>query len=48
MKILVVDDSKAIRLVMDQCVTELGHDVFPAENGAEDLAFVQESNVDLI
>ncbi|WKJ92512.1 diguanylate cyclase [Methylomonas montana] len=48
MKILVVDDSAAIRQLVTGCLTQLGHDVAYAENGAESLQYVADNDVDLI
>ncbi len=31
MKILVIDDSKAIRMLIRECVTAMGHEVIDAE-----------------
>ena len=48
MKILVIDDSKAIRMLVAECVKELGHHVIHAENGAEGLEFIRSNDVDLV
>lgn len=48
MKILVVDDSKAIRQIVAECIKTLGHSVEYAENGEQCLAFLQHNEVDLI
>lgn len=48
MKILVVDDSKAIRQVVAECVKTLGHEVAYAENGEQCLQHVADNEVDLI
>jgi len=48
MKILIVDDSKSIRMLVAECLKTLGHEVLYAENGADCLLFVAETNVDLI
>lgn len=48
MKILVVDDSKSIRMLVAECLKSLGHEVANAENGAECLQYVAENAVDLI
>jgi diguanylate cyclase (GGDEF)-like protein len=48
MKILVVDDSKSIRLLVAECLKTLGHEVCFAENGEECLQFVANQSVDLI
>ncbi|MCQ8103008.1 diguanylate cyclase [Methylomonas sp. SURF-2] len=48
MKILVVDDSKSIRMLVAECLKSLGHEVAYAENGADCLQFVADNDVDLI
>lgn len=47
MKVLVVDDSKAIRELVAECANALGHEVFFAENGAQALEVVNKTAVDL-
>jgi diguanylate cyclase (GGDEF)-like protein len=48
MKVLVVDDSKAIRMLESDCITSLGHQVFEAENGLDAIACVKENDIDLV
>ena len=48
MKILVVDDSKVIRMLVAECITSLGHEIKYAENGGEAVEFIKENNVDLV
>jgi len=48
MKILVVDDSKVIRMLVEECVSSLGHEVIHAENGDEALLYVKQNRVDLV
>jgi diguanylate cyclase (GGDEF)-like protein len=48
MKILIVDDSKSIRMLVAECLKTLGHEVNYAENGADCLQFVADNAVDLI
>ncbi|MGZ8136650.1 MAG: GGDEF domain-containing response regulator [Methylococcaceae bacterium] len=48
MKILVVDNNKAIRMNVDDYVSALGYDVYHAETGKQCLEFVKENDVDLI
>ncbi|OAI12268.1 diguanylate cyclase response regulator [Methylomonas koyamae] len=48
MKILVVDDSKAIRQLAAECLQDMGHEVAFAENGADSLQYVADHDVDLI
>lgn len=47
MKILVVDDSKSIRMLIAECVTAMGHEVIDAESGMEALSHIQKQPVDL-
>lgn len=48
MKILVVDDSKTIRMLVAECLKTLGHEVAYAENGYDCLQYVADQVVDLI
>jgi diguanylate cyclase (GGDEF)-like protein len=48
MKILVVDTDKISRMVVEECVSVLGHETYHAENGKNGLAYAKENNVDLI
>jgi len=48
MKVLIVDDSKAIRLLVAECITSLGHTVVHLETGADAVDYVQDNTVDLI
>jgi diguanylate cyclase (GGDEF)-like protein len=48
MRILVVDDSKAIRQIVAECVKSLGHETVFAENGVQCLEYVKQNSVDLI
>lgn len=48
MKILVVDTDKISRMVVEECVSVLGHETLHAENGKNGLALAKENNVDLI
>lgn len=48
MKVLIVDDSKVIRMLIEECVGSLGHEVFHALNGEEALSFVKQTPVDLL
>jgi diguanylate cyclase (GGDEF)-like protein len=48
MKILVVDTDKISRMIVDECVSALGHETHHAENGKYGLAYVKENNIDLI
>ncbi len=48
MRILVVDDSKAIRQLVAECVKSMGHEVVFAENGNDCLDYIKYNDVDLI
>lgn len=48
MKVLVVDDSKAIRMLVSECITSLGYQVVHAEDGEEALAYIKQQPVDLV
>jgi len=48
MKVLVVDDSKVIRMLVAECISSLGHDVIHAKDGGECLAYIEENSVDLV
>ena len=48
MKVLVVDDSKVIRMLIEECIAALGHDVIHAENGEEGVERSLEVMPDLI
>lgn len=48
MKVLIVDDSKAIRTYIAECIGALGHQPYYAENGIEAVEFVKSNAVDLI
>jgi diguanylate cyclase (GGDEF)-like protein len=48
MKILVVDTDKITRMIVDECVTVLGHEIYHAETGKDGLAFVKANCLDLI
>ena len=51
MKILVVDDSRAMRRIVSRTIRQAGfegHDIVEAENGREAVAVVKAENPDLI
>lgn len=48
MKILVIDDSKMIKLLVRDFLTKLGHEVLEAENGMKGFELLGRENVDLI
>lgn len=48
MKILIVDDSATMRLILSRMVTHMGHEAVVASNGAEALVLVQREHPDLV
>ncbi len=48
MKVLVVDDGKAIHAVVAQCVNSLGHQLISVENGEQAVQFIKQNNIDLM
>ncbi len=48
MKVLVVDDSKVIRMLVAECIASLGHEAIHAENGDEALSYIKHNPVDLV
>lgn len=48
MKVLVVDDSKAIRMLAAECITSLGHVVIHAEKGEQAIDYIAENDIDLV
>ena len=48
MKILVVDTDKISRMIVNECVSALGHEIHHAENGKSGLAYAKENSIDLI
>ncbi len=48
MKVLVVDDSKVIRMLVAECASSLGHEVLHAENGSEAVDTIKEIDIDLV
>ena len=49
MRVLLTDDSKTIRMVLHELLTQLGHsDVLEAENGAKALELVAQGGVDVL
>lgn len=48
MKVLIVDDSKMIKLLVKDFLSNLGHEPFEAENGEMALKVVEEVKPDLI
>jgi len=48
MKVLIVDDSKAIRMLVAECIASLGHEVVHMESGSNAVDYVQDNTVDLI
>jgi len=48
MKVLVVDDSKVIRMLVAECITSLGHEIIHAVNGEEAVKYIKNNSVDLV
>lgn len=48
MKVLVVDDSKVIRMLVAECVTSLGHQIIHAESGEIAIQCIKEDDIDLV
>ncbi|MGR9051117.1 MAG: GGDEF domain-containing response regulator [Gammaproteobacteria bacterium] len=48
MKVLIIDDSKAMRMFVSEWIVAMGHEVVHAETGREGLEFVRENDVDLV
>lgn len=48
MKILIVDTDKISRMIVEQCVSALGHETHHADNGKYGIAYAKENNIDLI
>lgn len=48
MKVLVVDDSKSIRMLVSQSLAELGHEVIQADTGNAALDCIETNDIDLI
>jgi len=48
MLVLIVDDSKAIRMLVAQCVAELNHEIVYMESGVDAVEYVQNNSPDLI
>lgn len=48
MKVLVVDDSKVIRMLVGECVTSLGHEIVFAENGEAAIEYISNNEIDLV
>ena len=48
MNILIVDDSKVFRTVVERAVASLGHETFATPNAEEALDILRERNIDLI
>jgi len=48
MKVLIVDDSKALRMVAAECIKTMGHEISQAENGQQAIEYVFENDVDLV
>ena len=48
MKILIVDTDNISRMIVEECVSALGHETHHAENGKHGIAFAKDNNIDLI
>ena len=48
MKVLVVDDSRAIRMLAAECITSLGHEIIHAENGELAIEYISKNEIDLV
>jgi diguanylate cyclase (GGDEF)-like protein len=48
MKILIVDTDKISRMIVEECVTALGHETHHAENGKYGIAYAKQNSIDLI
>jgi len=48
MLVLIVDDSKSIRMLVAQCVEDLGHEVMYMENGVDAVNYIKVHSPDLI
>ncbi|MFI3185791.1 MAG: diguanylate cyclase [Methylococcaceae bacterium] len=48
MQVLIIDDSRAIRLLIAECVVSMGHVVVHTESGEEALEYIKQQAVDLI
>ncbi len=47
-RVLVVDDSSMMRLIVCEVIEQLGHEPIEARNGTDAIAFAQKHNPDLI
>jgi len=47
MKVLIVDDSKSIRMLVAECITTLGHEAVYMESGLDAVEYIKENSVDL-
>ncbi len=48
MKILVVETDKISRMIVEECVSTLGHEIHHATDGKSGLIYAKENNIDLI
>lgn len=48
MKVLIVDDSKVIRMLVAECASSLGHDVIHAEDGEQAVKYIKDKDIDLV
>ena len=48
MRVLIVDDSKSIRMLVAECIFSLGHETIHMESGNDAVEYIKENSVDLI
>ncbi|MCF7971040.1 MAG: diguanylate cyclase [Methylococcaceae bacterium] len=48
MRVLIVDDSKSIRMLVAECILTLGHEVIHMESGVDAIKYIKENSPDLI
>jgi len=48
MKVLIVDDSKVIRMLLVECITSLGHEIIQVDNGEKALDYLSKNEIDLV
>ncbi|MDC9728126.1 MAG: diguanylate cyclase [Methyloprofundus sp.] len=48
MQVLIVDDSKLIRMLVAECITDLGHEIIHMENGVDAVEYIKSHSPDLI
>jgi CheY-like chemotaxis protein len=48
MRVLIVDDSKSIRMLVAECISSLGHETVHMESGNDAVEYIKENSVNLI